>query len=89
MENIKDIIDWIIYGLLVIVGYFLRDSHKRIEATLEKHDTRIKAVETEVAVIGKSVDNNFATLSASIDNLQSQLSDIKDLLIDQIKENKK
>lgn len=88
MENIKDFVDWLVWILVAVVGWFLNRTVNKIERTQETHEKRLSRVETEVAVIGKSVDNNFATLSSSIDNLQTQLSEIKALLIEQIKDNK-
>ena len=86
---IKDIIYWVFGGLIAIIGWFLNRTINKVERVQETHEKRISKVETAVAVIGKSVDNNFATLSSSVDNLQTQLSEIKALLIEQIKENKK
>lgn len=88
MENIKDIVDWVIWMLVAVVGWFLKATISRIEKLQEKHEDRISKVETDVAVIGKSVDQNFATLSSSIGNIQTQLLEVKTLLIDELKKYK-
>lgn len=89
MVNIMEIVDWIVWILVASVGYFFSRTINKIEQRQDTHEKRINRVETDVAVIGKSVDNNFSTLSSSIENLQQQLSEIKALLIEELRKDKK
>lgn len=89
MESIKDIVDWIVWILVAAVGWFFNRTISKIESRQDRLEQRASEVEKDVAVIGKSVDNNFSTLSSSIDNLQTQLSEIKALLIEELKKEKR
>lgn len=89
MQNISDFIDWVIWLGVAVIGWFLNRTINKIEEQQKSHETRLNTVERDIAVIGKSVDNNFAALSSTIDNMQTQLTEIKALLIEEIKKDKR
>lgn len=88
MIELVDLIQWVLYGLVVIVGFFIQKTLNKIERDGEKKEERINALERTVAVIEKTVDNNFSTLANSMEALRSDLVEIKALLIEEIKKSK-
>ena len=89
MENIRDVVDWIVWVLVAVVGWFLNRTINKIEQRQDKLESKMNDAERDIAVIGKSVDNNFSTLSSSIDDMKVQMSEIKALLLEELKNNKK
>jgi len=89
MENIRDVVDWIVWILVAVVGWFLNRTINKIEQRQDKLESKLNDAERDIAVIGKSVDNNFSTLSSSIDDMKTQMSEIKALLIEELKKDKK
>jgi len=89
MENIRDVVDWIVWILVAVVGWFLNRTINKIEQRQDKLESKMNDAERDIAVIGKSVDNNFSTLSSSIDDMKTQMSEIKALLIEELKKDKK